>query len=149
MRSSLSILLSIGAAALLTLTAASVCRYEALSSTPKSIAFKNAAEFKDFALCNGFFFHRGNMNGVVGGNYFIADHLVTLDDLEEVLTRRDCGLTPAWRGILWVCQIHDTPWFTALDTDHVDGKRRVWGNVLVAGDEDLMDRIEELYANNK
>ena len=150
MRSSLSILVRTGAAALLVWTPAYFCCcYLSSSSTPKSIAFKNAAEFKDFALCNGFFFHSGNVNGVVGGNYFIADHLVTLNDVEEVLTRRDCGLTPAWRGILWVCQIHDTPWFTALATDHVDGKRRVWGNVLVAGDEDLMDRIEELYANNK
>jgi hypothetical protein len=61
------------------------------------------------------------------------------------LEARDCGLTPAWRGILWVCQIESRAERLGLQVEAIGGKWRVWGNVLVAGDEDLMDRIEEFY----
>jgi hypothetical protein len=63
--------------------------------------------------------------------------------LASVPTRRDCGLTPAWRGILWVCQLGDLGPYPDL----IGGKWRVWSKILVAGDEDLMDRIEQVYRN--
>jgi hypothetical protein len=59
------------------------------------------------------------------------------------LTKTDCGLTPAWQGIIWVVTLthragHVVPRF-------IGGKWRQWGNLIVAGDEHLMDRLERLY----
>jgi hypothetical protein len=120
--------------------AALYCRH----AEPERVVFKNPAELKDFAMSKGLVFHCGNIsNTVYVGDYFLADHPITIDDLEGICTRRDCGLTPAWRGVLWACQRGHL----GLREDCLGGKWRVWGKVLVAGDEELMDRIEGLYRN--
>jgi hypothetical protein len=140
MRSRFSILLG-NAAGLLALTVvAFCCRYAA----PEPTVFKNVKEVKDFAVSKGLVFHCGNGNGIVCSNFFLADHPLTIDDLDGVCSRHDCGLTPAWRGVLWVCQLGG---IAELYPECLGGTWRIWGSVLVAGDEKLMDRIEGLYRN--
>jgi hypothetical protein len=78
-----------------------------------------------------------------GTIFFIADHLLSADDLLPVATRRDCGLTAGWRGIVWAAQA-STPSLTIHPEHGIGGYCRVWGNVIVAGDKQLLDRIEEL-----
>jgi hypothetical protein len=115
-------------------------------STTRVPQFDSAVELHDFAVSMGLDFHCGNPGGLYCSNYFLADHPLTLDDLEPLGTRRDCGLTPVWRGILWVSQIRTES--MTIHPEQLGGKWRVWGNVVGAGDEDLMDRIEELYRSN-
>jgi hypothetical protein len=125
------------------------CRHGASAVMPQPIQFKSVSEFKDFADANGLYLHSGTSSGNLvfpANNFYVADHAISLDDLDEVCSRRDCGLTPAWRGILWVCQI-ETTHGTAFP-DQIDGKWRVWGNVMVVGDETLMDRIEAMHQAN-
>jgi hypothetical protein len=111
------------------------------SSVP--VRFATAWEFKDFATKHGLYCHSGNANAVsVCGNLFIADHPMTLEHT-SALTKRDCGLTPAWRGIAWVQQIDMG--HSIFEPDCVLGSKRIWGNVLVAGDEDFINRIEERF----
>jgi hypothetical protein len=143
MKLCLSILLAKPTAGLLALAVAFVGgRFAASSSSPEPVGFQNASELRDFAASRGFVIHSGNSIDKIWDNYYVADHPVTLDDLELVATRRDCGLTPAWRGILWVSQINGD--ITSLNPEAIGGKWRIWGKVLVAGDVELMDRIEEL-----
>ncbi len=118
-------------------------RYVSPAAAPEPIHFKNVRELNDFAVAQGLFFQSGMSAGMTWNNFYIADHTITFDDVRD-LVRRDCGLTPAWRGILWVAQINpENP--IALSPESVGGKWRVWGSVLVAGDEELMDRYEERY----
>jgi hypothetical protein len=119
------------------------CRYMASSLAPEPVAFQNILEFKEFAASHGLYAHSGNRSNIDRQNYFIADHPVTLDDLDDVQIKLNCGNTPAWRGILWVGQIEIET--TLLYPEAISGKWRIWGNVAVAGDESLMNRIEELY----
>jgi hypothetical protein len=118
-----------------------VCCRAVSALFPGPTEFETARELKDFAISSGLVFHCGNGSGFVCNNYFLADHPIALDDLASIATRRDCGLTPAWCGVLWVCPLGKS----GPCPDLMGGKWRVWGKVLVAGDQDLMDRIEELY----
>jgi hypothetical protein len=146
MRTCLSILLNKQTSGILALTVAFLgCRFAACPSTPEPVAFQNIVELKAFAEINGLYLHTGNRSNIVRDNYFVADHPITLDDLDNVQMKRNCGHTPAWRGILWACQIENQT--TSLHADEIDGNWRAWGNVVVAGDEPLMNRIEELYRN--
>jgi hypothetical protein len=112
---------------------------------PAPTEFETSRDLKEFALANGLVFHCGNGNGIFYNNYYLADHPLALDDFPGVATRRDCGLTPAWHGVLWVCQLGTSGPYPEL----IGGKWRIWGHVLVAGDPKLMDRIEELYRNHQ
>lgn len=114
-------------------------------STPAAVSFETCQELKDFIESHGLYHHSGTKTFVPPGNSYICDHPVGFEDLAPVMTRRDCGNTPAWRGILWVAQIRDPGWVNALRGDAPSNcKCRIWGKVLVVGDEDLMDRIEIL-----
>jgi hypothetical protein len=110
--------------------------------TPKPVVFKNLREFIQFAERNHFFL--APPTGIQN-NTFATDHPFGADELREVakLGKRNCGLTPVWRGAVWACQIsfHGS----LLEIATIDGKLRIWGNVLVAGDEEVMDRIVRLY----
>jgi hypothetical protein len=121
-----------------------LCCHGVSTSIPRTTEFETAQELRDFAISSGLMFHCGNGSGFVYNNYFLADHPIAFDDLAGVSTRRDCGLSPAWRGVLWVCPLGTL----GPDPYLIGGKWRVWGNVLVAGDELLMDRIEDLYRSN-
>lgn len=110
---------------------------------PGAPHFETLEEFKRFAVRNGLFVHSGGSQpeAVYFDNFFVADHPVGLADLP--LTKTDCGLTPAWRGVIWVFTLtHDS---VHVQRSFISGKRRQWGNLIVAGDEQLMDRLERLY----
>jgi hypothetical protein len=123
------------------------CGHLVATSIRKTIQFDTAQELKEFAVSKGLAYHSGSTSGISGNTYYLADHPLTFNGLEPVCTRRACGLTPAWRGILWVSQIHNPS--TTFFPEQLGGKWRVWGNVCVAGDEALMDRIQEFYTENK
>jgi hypothetical protein len=122
-----------------------VCQYLADAWTPEGLHFPTARALREFAVSRGLIAHCGRGSGEFWGPFYLADHPVTLADLQPVGTRRDCGLTPAWRGILWVSDVRNE--ITTVFPESLGGKWRVWGNVVVAGDEDLMDRIEALSRN--
>jgi hypothetical protein len=124
-----------------------VCARENVRHAP--IHFSTIAQAKEFFLRQGLFCHDGTKGKNAFGNYFVASHPIDFDSLQMIINRRNCGMTPAWRGILWICQLHrgNNGWIVI--TDSVDGNCRVWGDVLVAGDEELMDRIEELFRNDR
>jgi len=97
--------------------------------------FESLKEFCDFA--------QGRDLHVYGSgfNAFVADHPI---DPEQLRSFRWCDLgKPAWRGIAVV-----NPWTSASECpiviipETVDRPYRTWGNLLAAGDEDLLDRIE-------
>lgn len=119
-----------------------ICRQ--VTFVPRPVKFKTVQEFKELITSDGLHCHCGNASGLALNNFYVADRPITLDDLKDVQTRRDCGLTTAWRGIIWVTQIHYGVLTLCLDVGP-SGKRRVWGNVLVAGDEELMDRVEAAF----
>jgi hypothetical protein len=98
-------------------------------------------EFKDFAISKGFCFPE---QPVFINSFFITEHPLSVEALGKLhsIDKRDCGLTPAWRGLLWVCALHSPYWH--VDSETIGGKKRIWGRLLVAGDEELMDRIEQL-----
>jgi hypothetical protein len=123
------------------------CRCAGESLLPQRVHFKDARAFREFAAANGLHLHSGTASGDVfaWNNLYVADHPIAIHDLEDVCTRRDCGLTPAWRGILWIAQINDPALRMHEYPESLGGKWRVWGNIMVAGDEDLMDRIEAMY----
>jgi hypothetical protein len=135
------------AAGLISLMAALFCcRCVVSSAAHEPVCFNSIWEFKDFAASKGIHFHSGTANGGIwNDNYYVADHPITLDDVREIPFRRDCGLTPAWRGIVWLAQASHRSGEPVLMPDSIGGKWRIWGHVIVAGDEDLMHRIEELY----
>jgi hypothetical protein len=141
----ISIQLAVAAGCLLVLTGAA--GYFLGLVAPDPIAFSDGVEFRDFAIGKGLLFHSGRGDGkldtrVMYSNFFLADHQLTSSDVDNIGMRHDCGLTPAWRGIIWVSHLRGE--FATLP-ETVGGKTRIWGNVLVAGDEDLMDRIEDLW----
>jgi hypothetical protein len=118
--------------------------YYRLAAPPAPVGFETARELRSFVDASGL---QTRDDGAAKNRiFFITDHAVSSDDMEAVATLRDCGLTPSWRGILWVTQIRAAT-TTVYPTQGFGGKWRVWGNVIVAGDEQLMDLIEELYRN--
>jgi hypothetical protein len=113
-----------------------------LAAPPEAVTFETAHELRAFACTHGL--QTCNDGGNSGTFFFISDHLLRTDDLAAVATRRDCGLTPGWRGVVWAAQA-STPSLTIHPEYGLGGHWRVWGNVIVAGDAQLMDRIEEVY----
>jgi hypothetical protein len=139
------------AVALVCLTAAFAgYRFAASSMVPRKTAFNDVVDFRHFIRAKGIQLHGGTMHGgICGESFFIADHPIEFDDVAGLRIMRDSGLTHEWTGILWVAQL-DVPGKTNFDpADQIIGNWRVWGNVLVAGDEELMNRIEELYGTEE
>jgi hypothetical protein len=108
--------------------------------------FATAAQAKQFFVRQGLYWGSSakEASGCYG-NFFVANRPISYAEIQSAANQRNRGLTSAWSGILWVCQINC---HATLATSSVAGKSRVWGNVLVAGDEALMDRIEDLYRND-
>ena len=108
---------------------------------PADGRLRTARAFKEFATSQGLHSHCGNSHEYYGANCFIADHPITLEET-TALTKLNCGLTPAWRGIVWVQQMEMG--HARCDPHHIQGHKRVLGNLVLAGDEALLNRIEEL-----
>jgi hypothetical protein len=122
-------------------TAVACIHFLAVAITPKPIQFRTLREFMEFAKAKQLVLIPPT--GV--NSTFISAHPPSAEQLSEItmLNKKKCGLTPAWRGIVWACQI-DSKWLQ-LGTETISGNRRFWGNLLVAGDEEMMERIERLY----
>lgn len=126
-------------------------RYLTASAGKKAVAFDDLASFKAFAEEQGCCFHCGNGSGWYGDNLFVGDRPLSLPDLEPVQWKHGCGESPAWKGILWVsrCGLEsaDGDFFGGgrLPTVTVTGHWRVWGKVLVAGDPEMLDRLENSF----
>jgi hypothetical protein len=111
--------------------------------------FADTREFAEFARRHGLMVYVSpDDGGIVGPRLFAADHPADLKDL-NCLVVSQCGLTPDWKGVVWVGVIH---WRDAsgdvtsiLNPQALDGYWRVWGEVLVGGDPELLARLEQLY----
>jgi hypothetical protein len=113
------------------------------TNRPSSPQFKTSSELCTFAIAHGLVMTQEKGNRQV---FYVSDHTLTKDDIVAVAIQRDRGLTPQWRGILWASQVRGR--ILGLYADSVHGNKRMWGNVLVAGDEQLMDRIEAMHRSN-
>jgi hypothetical protein len=110
---------------------------------PRPIRFETLQDLTDFAVASGYKIEHSGQ-GYLTDNCYISDHPVPMTDL-LLLTKRDCGLTSAWRGIIWACSRCD---MCCISPATIGGKWRIWGNVLVAGDEHLMDEVEQRYRHS-
>ena len=118
------------------------CLLLTVTSKPRRVRFETLEAFRKFAVKHGLFFHSGGPDpNAYLDNFYVADHPVPLERLP--ITKFDCGLTPAWRGVVWV--VPRTRDGVEVYPDFLGGTWRVWANLLVAGDERLMDRLERLY----
>lgn len=78
----------------------------------------------------------------VKGICFISTKPLTLDQV-SILASPQGGLTPAWKGIVWASNLKKQQGI--LDTSNLEGHVRLWGDVVVTGDLELLDRIETLF----
>ena len=60
------------------------------------------------------------------GSFYVSDRPLTRDDIDNVFFLKDCGLSPAWSGVVWISQIK-TP-SSAMQVTYIDGNWRAWGN---------------------
>jgi hypothetical protein len=115
-----------------------------LAAPQPAVSFETARELRDFGSASGLrTFNDGSRHGT---SFFIADHSIPSSDFEALSWRHDFGLTPCWRGVIWAAQIKTHNSFIDPEQGFA-GHWRVWGNVLVGGDEQLLDHIEELHRN--
>ena len=107
---------------------------------PRPVQFDSLQVFTDFAVSAGYTVQPSG-EGYPSDNCYVSDHPASLSELLS-LTKRDCGMTSAWRGVIWAYgRTQECP----LAPGSIGGKWRIWGNVLVAGDERLMDEVERRY----
>jgi hypothetical protein len=111
----------------------------ALAGTTCEVQFQSGVELRRFATEVGF--GTRDAGTEQSSNFYITDRTLSDDEWVMVSRKDQCGLTEPWRGVVWACQIRrDTD---TLVADCLGGKWRTWGNLVVAGDEELMDRIEQ------
>ena len=109
---------------------------------PAPVHFHTIEQFREFVRNHGLFCHSGRADeSAFGDNVFVGDHPLYSDDL-IVLNKGDCGINPRWRGIVWITE-HPAPFRLCIGS--IGGATRIWGNLLVAGDLELMDHIEALW----
>jgi hypothetical protein len=120
---------------------AALCLLLVSTLIPKPIHFESLREFIAFARAKELFLPP---EIGVANNIFVAERPITAERMRELaaLDARTSGHNPTWRGLVWVWQI-ESKW-SRIDVGSFGGKTRIWGNLLVAGDEELMDRIERL-----
>jgi hypothetical protein len=111
---------------------------------PTPVQFEKLEDFKRFALEHGLHFHSGAGNSEkYFDSFYVADRPLNIEDIAP-LRHSQCGQMPAWRGILWVAarDSEHAPGYTYAES--IGGHYRLWGNLLVAGDPQLLDRVERL-----
>lgn len=101
-----------------------------------SLEFDTVLEIVQAAKEQGFEIHSGRWYPAIGDNCYIGDHVLEMEHLGR-LRHDDCGETPAWKGIVWVQEIE-----SARKNANLGGFYRAWGKVLVAGDPELIQRLE-------
>jgi hypothetical protein len=109
----------------------------------RPVVFASAQELKALVERNGLCCNWGGSDSGFAGltNFYVTRYPVTRAQLPA--TKRTCGQTSDWSGVVWVTQIRQNNCVFCIDS--ISGCKRVWGNVLVAGDEEVMDAIEEIY----
>jgi hypothetical protein len=110
------------------------------NTEPHPVYFESISEFRAFAAKNHLLLQPSGMADA-GDNFYVSDHAVTLEHLLS-LTKKDCGLSAAWRGIIWV---HGHSRLSYVAAGSIGGHCRIWGNLLVAGDQALLERVEEIH----
>jgi hypothetical protein len=114
-------------------------------SQPALTEFEKLEDFRRFALEHGLHFHSGAGNSEkYFDSFYVADRPLNIEDITP-LRHSQCGQTPAWRGILWVAardSEHSPHHFLYLES--IGGHYHLWGNLVVAGDPELLDRVEQL-----
>jgi hypothetical protein len=76
---------------------------------------------------------------------FISPEPMSRERLSWLL-KSDCGLTPAWRNLVWAAYHTGAPEGTyPVYADSIGGHSRIWGRLVVAGDPQLLDRLEALF----
>ena len=108
-------------------------------TAPSPLHFESARELRDLAESSGFLTHNEGVNPDTV--FFVTERPVTKYELRAVASRSECGRSDAWKGIVWVTQLRTA--FLDLDPDQMTGNYRVWGNILVAGDDELIDQLEQ------
>ena len=127
---------------LLALSAGLVSAYAVPQLRKNAVDTVSVDDLATLAKNSDLYVHSGVEDGEISGNFYLADHPIDLDDVDAVSTRDQCGLTKEWKGIVWVSQTQ-FPYGT-LSPSSIGGNRRVYGNVLVAGDKALINRVGAL-----
>ncbi len=110
-------------------------------SGPGPVVFHNLDEFREFAQRWQFTCMKGRGETLCGAdNFFVGVEEVSPGSLPT--KKGDCGLTETWRGIIWIVDVTGP---IAVQASSLGGHWRLWGNLVAAGDPDLMDHIEELF----
>lgn len=131
-----------GETALVLVTVGAAFLFAPLTS-PAPVRFTSLKDFEGFARTMGLYFHSGSAQLLVqADNCYFADHAVSFEEL-NVLSKQECGMTPAWRGIIWVVRHSNA--FSEFELSSIGGQRRLWGGIAAAGDPQLLDRIEEVF----
>jgi hypothetical protein len=119
--------------------ALAVCVHLVSIGKPKPVLFNSVREFKNATATEGLFYHTGTKQNHES-YFYVADRPISFDVLQELQTtnKQSCGLTPAWRGIVWVTTI----------PVNIGGNVRTWGKLMVAGDEELMNHVERQWVND-
>jgi hypothetical protein len=109
---------------------------------PRPVFFETPEELIFLVERNGLHCHSASdPSKGLWSQFYVAHHPGVFQQLP--LSKRSCGQAPEWRGLVWVTSINQNGW--GLDIDSIGGRKRIWGKVVVAGDEELMDAIEQLY----
>lgn len=115
-----------------------------LTSVVSPVRLHSTLELRQLIETSELFCHSGTLGNVASDNFYIADRPFDYAASLAVADRLKCGLTPMWRGVVWVTDIKSAAGIV-VDTAYIGGRYRIWGNVLIAGDENLMDQLEALY----
>jgi hypothetical protein len=107
--------------------------------------FETPGQLATFAAQQGLYIHSGWGDGrTFGCNGYVSDHPL---DIKEIAGLRpyQCGLPPVWRGIVFIDYLDRHAEFpSGLTSPGVEGEYRIWGPLIIMGDPDLLDRLEEL-----
>lgn len=104
-------------------------------------------QVRDVARTHGLQLHSGGRNAAPlwAHHNYITRGPRTTEQLGGC--RKDqCGLTPAWRGVVWVYDLRSP---AELDLRSIKGHQRQWGTVLAVGDPELLDELEALLQRPK
>ena len=110
---------------------------------PRRVEFRTLPQFIRFVRAGGFAVHSGSGNPeLIGMVCYVSDHPLGVEQISR-LSLDKCGLTPEWKGIVWVGIIDNN--FARLAPETLGGHRRIWGNVAAGGDPELLDRLQDFY----
>ena len=103
------------------------------------VRFDSAEELLRLAGQGGLRCYPGSRVPHLWSGHFVTDRPRERAELES-LCKAGCGQMPEWEGVLWVCGL-DAPAGRRFDPGQIAGSSRV----LAAGDERLIDRLEQLH----